>query len=67
MEEYYTEMPKEVEELADRVLHGRAQILTLKEYPILNHLTPFEEYRGTKWGAKRKRVDELDQVTFWPR
>ena len=60
-------MPKEVEEIAEKHLGNQpfGGIITIKEEPILANLIPTcINYRGKKWGAIRRRIDHLDQVTF---
>ena len=65
MDEYMS-LPAEVEQLADRLLARQrfGSILTVRDYPELNQLIRFVDYRGQTWWATRKKVDELDQVTF---
>ena len=61
-------MPQNIEQLAEHELAEQPYggILTIAEYPILRELLPnCIEYVGVRWGAQRRIVDQLDQVTFW--
>jgi len=60
-------LPDYATAIANNVLwqqpHGGC--LRCEDYPVLRGLIPFERYEGRLWGAQRRIVDQLDQVTFW--
>jgi len=63
----YELMPKEIEEVAERRLRNQpfGGIITVVQEPILRKLIPTcITYKGGKWYATRRIIDQLDQVTF---
>lgn len=65
---YHEPLPSEVNEYLDICHIGHnGTMLKVSEHLPLCTLTTFVDYQSERWGAIRKRVDELDQVTVWPR
>ena len=60
------EMPPEIEAIAEKHLSGQPSggIITIREERELAQLIPTMDYKGEKWIATRRRIDQLDQVTF---
>ena len=63
---YDETMPKNIEDVADRVLARQkfGGIVTVREYPVLGAMYIGIRYTGELWTAIRRQVDQLDQVTF---
>lgn len=59
-------LPKNIEEFADQELSQQpfGGIRTVKGCPVLRALLIGMLYEGERWIAKRRQVDQLDQVTF---
>jgi len=60
------ELPEDLEELAERELgsQGFGGMLRVAEFRELHVLAPTQTYDGKNWMATRRRIDQLDNVTF---